>query len=40
VLFGTPIGNNLVLAVAWSVALALAGYLLARTAFNWNPVRS
>jgi ABC-2 type transport system permease protein len=38
-LFGTPIGNNLALAVAWSVALALVGYLLARAAFNRNPVR-
>jgi len=33
-LMGTHIGNSAVLAVGWCVALALAGYLWARAAFN------
>ncbi len=33
-LFGTPIGDNAVLAVAWCVVLTLVGYLWARAAFN------
>jgi ABC-2 type transport system permease protein len=36
-LFGTSIGNNAVLAVAWSIGLALVGYVLARAAFNRGP---
>jgi ABC-2 type transport system permease protein len=35
-LLGTPIGNSAILAVAWSVGLALAGYLLARAVYNRN----
>src|SRR6266700_2629670 len=38
-LLGTPIGNSAVLAVAWCVGLALAGYLWARAVYNRNPVR-
>jgi len=33
-LMGTPIGNNGWLAVGWCVAIALAGYLWARSAFQ------
>jgi ABC-2 type transport system permease protein len=38
-LTGTPIGNDAVIALAWCVALTLAGYLWARAAFNRDPVR-
>ncbi|MFI0470319.1 ABC transporter permease [Saccharopolyspora sp. 5N102] len=38
-LMGTPVGANAVLAVAWSVAIALAGYLWARAAFRREPTR-
>jgi ABC-2 type transport system permease protein len=37
-LLGTPIGNSLVLAVAWSVVLSLVGYLWARAVYNHNSV--
>jgi ABC-2 type transport system permease protein len=33
-LFATPIGNNAMLAVAWSLGLALVGYVLARGVYN------
>jgi ABC-2 type transport system permease protein len=33
-LFGTPIGNNAMLAVVWSFGLALVGYVLARGVYN------
>lgn len=36
---GTPIGNSAILAVAWSVALALVGYLWARAVYNRGPAR-
>lgn len=36
-LLGTPIGNNLTIAVAWCVAIALDGYLWARAAYNRDP---
>jgi ABC-2 type transport system permease protein len=36
-LTGTPIGNDAVVALAWCVALTLAGYLWARAAFNRDP---
>jgi ABC-2 type transport system permease protein len=39
-LTGTPIGNNAVVALAWCVALTLAGYLWARAAFNRDPAPS
>ena len=39
-LLGTPIGNNLVLAIAWSVVLALVGFLWARAVYNRSPVKS
>src|SRR6266700_3304871 len=38
-LLGTPIGNSAVLAVAWCVGLALAGYLWARAVYNRDPVK-
>ncbi len=38
-LFGTPVGDSLALAVAWSIGLALAGYLAARAIYNRGPVR-
>jgi ABC-2 type transport system permease protein len=36
-LLGTPIGNSAVLAIAWSVAIALGGYLWAKHLFNRDP---
>lgn len=38
-LLGTPIGNNALLAVGWSVALALVGFLWARAVYNRGSVR-
>jgi ABC-2 type transport system permease protein len=37
-LLGTPTGNSAILAVAWCVVLALAGYLSARAVYNREPV--
>jgi ABC-2 type transport system permease protein len=39
-LFGTPIGNSAVLAVAWCAGIALAGFLWSRVLFNRAPARS
>ena len=39
-LTGTPIGNDAVVALAWCLALTLAGYLWARAAFNRDPAPS
>jgi ABC-2 type transport system permease protein len=36
-LMGTPIGDSAVLAVAWSVAIGLGGYLWAKRLFNRDP---
>ena len=36
-LFGTPIGSNGVLAVAWSVAIGLGGYVWSKHLFNRDP---
>ena len=36
-LMGTAIGNSGVLAVAWSIAIGLAGYLWAKRLFNRDP---
>jgi ABC-2 type transport system permease protein len=36
-LLGTPIGHNAWLAIAWSVALTLLGYLWASTKFSQDP---
>lgn len=36
-LFGTPIGNNAIIAAAWSVAIALASYLWAKKLYNRDP---
>jgi ABC-2 type transport system permease protein len=38
-LLGTPIGNSAILAVAWCIGLALAGYVLARVVYNRSSVR-
>lgn len=38
-LVGGPIGHNAWLAIAWAVAIALAGYLWARKLYNRDPVR-
>jgi ABC-2 type transport system permease protein len=38
-LLGTPIGNNAIVATLWCVAIALAGYLWARAAYNRDPIR-
>jgi ABC-2 type transport system permease protein len=37
-LMGTPIGDSAVLAVAWSVAIGLGGYLWAKRLFNRDPM--
>jgi ABC-2 type transport system permease protein len=34
---GSPIGSSAVIALAWCVGIALAGYLWARTVFNRGP---
>ena len=34
---GTPIGNNAILTVAWSVALTVGGYLWAKRLYNRDP---
>lgn len=36
-LMGTPIGSSWVLAVAWSAAIGLVGYLWAKRMFNRDP---
>jgi ABC-2 type transport system permease protein len=38
-LLGTPIGSNAVIAAAWCAALALVGYLWARSLFNRERTR-
>jgi ABC-2 type transport system permease protein len=38
-LLGTPIGSSGIVATAWCIAIALAGYLWARVAYNRDPVR-
>lgn len=38
-LTGTPIGNSAVIAVAWCVAIALVGYLRARSSYDHRSVR-
>jgi ABC-2 type transport system permease protein len=38
-LLGTPIGDNGILALAWCLVMALAGYLLARVVYNRTPTR-
>jgi ABC-2 type transport system permease protein len=38
-LLGTPIGNDAIIAVAWSVGIALVGYLWAKRLYNRDPVR-
>lgn len=38
-LMGAPIGNSVVIAIAWCVAIGLAGYLWARTVFNRGPAQ-
>jgi ABC-2 type transport system permease protein len=39
-LFGTPIGNSAMLAIAWSLGLALDGYVLARELYKRGSGRS
>jgi ABC-2 type transport system permease protein len=38
-LLGTPVGNSAYVATAWCVAIALVGYLWARSAYNRDPIR-
>ena len=38
-LLGTPIGNSAIIAIAWCVGIALAGYLWAKKLFNRDPSR-
>ncbi len=38
-LLGTPIGHSAIVASAWCVAIALVGYIWARTAYNRDPIR-
>jgi ABC-2 type transport system permease protein len=39
-LLGTPIGDNAIIAIAWSAGITLAGYLWARKLFSRDPSRS
>ena len=39
-LFGTPIGNSAVIAVAWCVAISLFGFLWARRLYERDPAHS
>ncbi len=39
-LTGGPIGNNAVLAIAWSLAITLGSYLWARKLFSRDPART
>jgi len=39
-LIGGPIGHNAVIAIAWSLAIALGSYLWARRLFNRDPVQA
>jgi len=39
-LIGGPIGHNAVIAIAWSLAIALGSYLWARKLFSRDPVRA
>ena len=39
-LLGTPIGASAIIAVAWSIGIALASYLGARKLFSRDPSRS
>jgi ABC-2 type transport system permease protein len=36
-LMGGPLGNSVILAVAWSAGIALVGYLWAKKLFNRDP---
>lgn len=38
-LLGTPIGDNLILAIAWCIVLTLVGYLLSRAIYNRAAVK-
>ncbi|MEO7002212.1 MAG: hypothetical protein ABI068_10315 [Ktedonobacterales bacterium] len=38
-LLGAPIGNDAILAVAWSIVFILVGYLWAQAVYNRNVVR-
>jgi len=38
-LLGSPIGHSAIVATAWCVAIALVGYVWARTAYNRDPIR-
>ncbi len=38
-LLGTPIGHSAIVATAWCVAIALVGYVWARTAYSRDPIR-
>jgi ABC-2 type transport system permease protein len=39
-LLGTPIGHSAIVAVAWCVVIALAGYFWARIAYSRDPIRT
>ena len=39
-LLGTPMGNNVMIALAWAAVIALGGYLWARAAYNKTPAQS
>jgi ABC-2 type transport system permease protein len=38
-LLGTPIGDDAIIATAWCVGIALAGYLWSKKLFNRDPSR-
>jgi ABC-2 type transport system permease protein len=39
-LLGTPIGDNAIIAIAWSIGITLASYLWARKLLRRDPSRS
>jgi ABC-2 type transport system permease protein len=39
-LLGTPIGHSFIVAIAWCVVIAVAGYFWARATYDRDPIRA